>query len=88
MDDIRESFEAWCKSKALSLQRNASDGSYYAAWVFISWEAWQESAKAEREACAQACIAQQSKHGLPLHNAGLQTAFSVIRDRNITQGDG
>ena len=77
----------------MDLQRNARDGTYYGLHVSILWDAWKQSAKAEREECAQACIAK----GVPLpddmdlvargYNAGLRSAFAAIRDRNITKGE-
>jgi len=90
--NMREQFEAWCKSRRMDFQRNARDGTYYGLHVSILWDAWQKSAKAEREECAQACIAEEVPNahmldtGTRCYNAGLKSAFRAIRGRNITQG--
>lgn len=67
----REEFEAWISAPPFekSIERQGEHGSWPGNYrdysVQLAWCAWEDSAKAEREACA-ALVEGQETHGDPV----------------------
>lgn len=83
----REEFEKLAKSEGCLLDRE-ENGVYKYDDTCIAWEAWQASARVEREACAKAC--EESADGFGGHGdwaSGYVAALDDIAEGIRARGD-
>lgn len=84
----REQFEAWISAPPheRSVERKGENGSwpgqYRSYETQVAWEAWQESAKHEREACAKVCDNRYMFIGDDADRA-VEECAAAIRYRNV-----
>lgn len=84
----REAFEVWISAPPYerSIERQGENGSwpgqYRSYETQAAWEAWQESARQEREACiAVIQAADDCECGVPCDCFGAGSAIAAIRAR-------